>query len=449
MKKLTAIIGSIVLSTMLFAQNTKQELEDLSKPIIDQNVDKPKKADIYELISKAQKELRKRQPNAKVYQAVVSVDVGPDDVQYYEYLASAYNQAVLDIKAQMVLRKTGEIQVEESYKLYQKQIPDDLLKAELRKEVDEKIKEAESQENDLFALVGKIIDKAVSNGKNEEEKKKIEAEVEQTLFNKAMMEKAIKSGFDEISGLVPYENFIVTKNDGEVELGVLAYVTERSVALARDLRQGHQSKKTTNTAQCKSAESIVDTLDDNALNSKLGLQYYYNENCRPALLAYGLDSFMKEEGMNADNRRISIEHARSMADKIISNFLSSNVNVESITSKLSEKVRTASINAVKDAKKTTYKNNKTNRTSMIKEISQEFTSSSSMSLRGLEDARIWSIDKGDYMLVGTIRYYSMDSIEAANREFDPNYGKDYSAKETQKSYGNSVKRSSNIEVDDF
>ena len=57
-----------------------------------------------------------------------------------------------------------------------------------------------------------------------------------------------------------------------------------------------------------------------------------------------------------------------------------------------------------------------------------------MQLRGLESVRDWSIDKGDYMVVGVMRYYSMDSIEEANRRFEP---ENYKNEEKKKFYFNS------------
>ncbi|EAJ0636354.1 hypothetical protein SHO10_001258 [Campylobacter jejuni] len=81
-------------------------------------------------------------------------------------------------------------------------------------------------------------------------------------------------------------------------------------------------------------------------------------------------------------------------------------------------------------------------------MSKDFSADSSMSLLGIEDARIWSVDKGDYRVVGAIRYYSMDSIEAANKRFDPNYGATPKSS-TPKKVIPSIKHSSNLDVDDF
>lgn len=436
MKKI--LVSLVLLSSLIFAE--------------EQAVDKPKPADILSLMDKAKKELRAKNKEAVVYTQTASVDASPDDEQYYDYLTSAYNQAVLQLKAQVILKKSGKMAVEEAYKFYHKTIPDDKLAAELKQQADQKLKELEdAQEPDsIYAFVGQIVDKIVSQEtKNNKPKEKIEAEVEQNIFNKSFSEATIKQGFDEISGLIPYETFIVTNKNGEVEIGVLAYTTPRSIQLARDLQQGHQSKKTENEANCKSAESIAEALTDEQLESKLGLTYYYNENCRPALLAYGMDSFIKEDGMNADYRMESAEFARSMADKFISNFLNSNVSAFQKNSKVMEKVKTAMIKATKTEQGTTHDApKKKKQTSMIKEMSQDFSSTSEMNLIGLEDARIWSIDKGDSMLVGVMRYYSMDSINSAHKEFNPSTEKSGSGG-AKKSYAPNVKRSTNIEVDDF
>jgi len=84
---------------------------------------------------------------------------------------------------------------------------------------------------------------------------------------------------------------------------------------------------------------------------------------------------------------------------------------------------------------------------IIKEMSQEFSSSSSMNLRGIEDVRSWSVDKDDYEVVGVIRYYSRDSIEAANEKFNPKT--QTNEKKSNKKATPGVKKSNNLSVDDF
>ena len=161
-----------------------------------------------------------------------------------------------------------------------------------------------------------------------------------------------------------------------------------------------------------------------------------------------MDSFIKEEGMNADYRKESSERARGMADKFMSNFLNSNVNAFIKDTKVQQKTVQAMMKAARENDVTNYnapEKKKTN--AIIKEMSQEFSSSSSMNLRGIEDVRSWSVDKDDYEVVGVIRYYSRDSIEAANEKFNPKI--QTNEKKSNKKATPGVKKSNNLSVDDF
>ncbi len=407
----------------------------------------PKKANMLELLSNAKSKILSKNKNAHVYTSFVGVDAHPDDAEYYDFLTSAYNLAVLQLKAEVVLKKAGRVAIEEAFKFHHKKMPDDMRSEQLKNEVDAKLLELESVKNmaGVFGLVNVIVNNAV--GKNQTQKElTLKAKAMDNILNKTYTEGFIKEGFDEISGLIPTDTFIVTNTNGEVEIGVVAYTTRRSLQLARDLKNGVQSKKTANEANCKSAKSVANALQsDEELLDHFGLKYFYNENCRPSLLAYGMDSFVKEEDMNTDYRAESVERSRAMADKFISNFLNSNVSAFIEDKKISQKTKDAIMEAMKKGDKTSYKNKKRKRVSMIKEMSKELTGSSSMNLIGLEDARIWNIDKEDYEIVGVMRYYSMDSIEKANKEFNPDFKKPKKKKKVK----SKVQHSSNLDVDDF
>lgn len=456
--KFLSLVTVLVLALNLsHAQEIDEQLESIDAEKISQAVNdaqKPKKENMQKLLSDAEKELKQKAKKngikATVYQQTASIDVGTDDPQYYDYLTSAYNQAVLELKAQVALSKAGSIAVKEAYSYYNKTVPDTILQVELKKDADKKLAQmrAEQDMDGVFGIVAGIIAKAIGQDKSEAEKKRLEVEVSKSIFGKAYSDGFVKSGFDSIEGLVPYANFIVTKENGEIEIGVLAYTTEKSIQLARDLKQGRQSKKTKNEAQCKDPMDVADSLSDEELLSTFGLKYFYNENCHPSLLAYGMDSFIKEDGMNADYRKESSERARGMADKFISNFLNSNINAFIKDAKLQQKTVEAMMKAARENDVTNYnapEKKKTN--AIVKEMSQEFTGSSSMNLRGIEDVRNWSVDKDDYEVVGVVRYYSRDSVEAANEKFNPKA--EINERKSGKKATPGVKKSNNLSVDDF
>ncbi|EPW4863094.1 hypothetical protein ACWLXP_001318 [Campylobacter jejuni] len=450
MKKIL-FISSLVMASLLYAQGS-QPVEIIEPEQTEQTpVTKPKTENLSNLMNKASKALKRKNPEAVVYTAKASIDVGPDDSQYYDYLATAYSEAVLKLKANMVLSKAGIIAVKETLSYFHKTIPDDKLNQEMQKKADVELKKLQEKQADadkIFDFIGKLISEFAQKLPPEKQDSKFVAELEDKIFENTYNQGFTKTAMDEITGLIPYETFIVNDEDG-YQVGVLAYTTPNSLQLARDLKQGHQSKPTDKKEQCKNPDDIADAMDDDALLSHLGIKYFFNENCRPAILAYGMSSFIKEEGMNADYQEEEEERAKGRADAFISSFLSSSVSANIKDSSTKEKIKKAMIKAVAQGDTTNYNTKKTGpQTSLIKEMSKDFSADSSMSLLGIEDARIWSVDKGDYRVVGAIRYYSMDSIEAANKRFDPNYGATPKSS-TPKKVIPSVKHSSNLDVDDF
>lgn len=447
MKKIIlAAFLAFALSNLNAADKQIDTLQVVNKAEENNNLQEPPKLNMYDLINEAKTNLLSRNKEAKVFSATTSVDVSPDDIQYYDFLTSAYNQAVLQIKADIVLKKSGSLAVREAYKYYHKTIPDNLLSAQLEKEVKAKLNNLENQSStSLFKLAGKLIDKVIES-KPENEKKVLREQAQKQIFGKSFSEGVTKSGFDEIAGLVPYENFIVVNKNGEVEIGVLAYVTSKSVQLARDLRQGHKSKMTENKNICKSPIELANSLDKNQLLNKFGLKYFYNQDCRPSLLAFGMDSFIHEEGMNADFRNESAARSEAMAQKFIANFLNSDVRALLEDKKTSQKIVNAMIEASKQDDKITVNGLQKNKDiSIIKEMTKELSSSASMDLAGLDTIRTWSEDKGDFEVVGSVVYYTFDNIAKDKNLLN-------FKKEKQKSkYPTSpnVSHSNNLDIDDF
>lgn len=438
------IMFSILAISALFADTNLE----YSKDKAEQSIQKPKVQNMANLLSKEASKLRAKNKEATVYTSSASVDVSPSDPQYYDYLVSAYNQAILQLKADLALQKAGKIAIQESLEFYHKSIPDDLLDKNLKNKVEKRLDELQNSGNisGIFSLIGSVINKIVNN-KSDNDKKILRAKAEDIIFNKAYKDGFIKQGVSEIAGLVPYENFIITNEKGEVEIGVLAYTTPKSIQLARDLRQGHNSMKTKNQNQCKNPNEIAQSYTDEELLNKFGLKYFYNQNCRPSLIAFGMDSFIKEDGMNTDYRNESIQRAKGLADKLISNFLSSNVNAFIKNTTLRQKIKKELIQASRQDDNTNYSIQKDKSNGLIKEMAKNFSSKSQMKLIGLEDLRNWSVDKGDYEVDGVIEYYSMDSIIKMRNDFNP--PKQTNQQRDTIKNSPSIKSSNNLEVDDF
>ena len=180
--------------------------------------------------------------------------------------------------------------------------------------------------------------------------------------------------------------------------------------------------------------------------NKFGLKYFYNQDCRPSLLAFGMDSFIHEEGMNADFRNESAARSEAMAQKFIANFLNSDVIALLEDKKTSQKIVNAMIEASKQDDKITVNGLQKNKDiSIIKEMTKELSSSASMDLAGLDTIRTWSEDKGDFEVVGSVVYYTFDNIAKDKNLL--NFKKE--KQKTKYSTSPNVSHSNNLDIDDF
>lgn len=479
MKKI--FISSILAASLLYAENegAKQE-EIIDAPKTEQSVTKPKQQDMSTVLTRSKRDLKKKLKKqgivGEVYTAKASIDAKPDDPQYYDYLANAYSEALLRLKANVILSKSGSMAAQEALSFYQKTVPANKQDKELLSKAQAKMDELQEEANTeafyagLIDTAANLVDAAAKtylgaenvtgNLANDAKKaagvdtKTLSAKEKDTVFKKSLSQDVIKQAGDSIAGLIPYENIILTDSkEGEIQIGVLAYTTERSQQLARDLKQGYQSKKTANTAQCKNPDDISDSFDNDELLSKFGIKYFYNEECTPSIMSFGFDSFVKQEGLNTDLAIASETRARNRADILISSFLKSDMTAFSKDSTLQEKIIQNAIEISKnpsDDFQTTKKSTERT-TELTKIMAENFKNYTAMSLKGLEDSRIWEVDDGNRRIVGVIRYYSQDSIDSNTKRFSepPASIKSETTPKNNTKLQGGIKKSSNLEVDDF
>ncbi|EEO25722.1 hypothetical protein [Helicobacter winghamensis] len=170
-------------------------------------------------------------------------------------------------------------------------------------------------------------------------------------------------------------------------------------------------------------------------------------------MAFGFDSFVKQEGLNTDLAIASETRARNRADILISSFLKSDMTAFSKDSTLQEKIIQNAIEISKnpsDDFQTTKKSTERT-TELTKIMAENFKNYTAMSLKGLEDSRIWEVDDGNRRIVGVIRYYSQDSIDSNTKRFSepPASIKSETTPKNNTKLQGGIKKSSNLEVDDF
>lgn len=413
--------------------------------------------DIDDLLNCAKSDLLTINPQAKVYTQTIAVPKNRLDPDYYDFLMAKYNEVFLKIKAELALKVAGNIIVNEIAKKNDKsKMPPELVEDFLNKEIErqKRISENRRENGFLDKIMGSLFseDDGIKMLKPEQEEE-IRLRAEQILYSNEFKETMNKNAREEIAGLIPYENFIVVNKNGETELGIVAYTSSKSRELASALAKGYNATNTKNLTQCKSAKDIIKALEtnDNKLN-KLGLKFFYNEECQPALLAYGMDTYKIEDGITNDYKNSSYAIARALAEKALANFVKSSVYTYTNAQKVTQNIQKAYTTLLKTSKNENASAGKENLINSYSYLEEFFSSNAKMSLNGVEVADKWSKQFDNYGVAGVIMYYSPTSIENAKKESREIKGELYKNKNSNsnsKELKNEINRSKNIEIEDF
>lgn len=425
------------------------------------NCDEPNN-NIEDLLSCAKSELLFKNPKAKVYLQTISVPKNSKDPQYYDFLFAKYNEAFLKIKAQLALKVAGELITKEiASKDDQSKVPPELVEGFLNQEIERQKRINENKvENGFFdKLMGKIFsdnEEVTAHQLKPEQEKEVRIKAEKILYSNSFKEEMKKVAREEIAGLIPYENFIVVNDNGETEIGIVAYTSAKSRELARALAGGYKAKNTENKNACRSADEVVSKIggSDEKI-SKLGLSFFYNEDCQPSLLAFGMDSYKVEEGMINEYKNTSYSMAQALAEKALANFVKSSVYTYTNADKFTNTVQKAYTTLIKKNSNETATGGKATSSNSYSHLEEFFSSESKMSLVGVEVADKWTKQFDEFGVAGVILYYSPSSVAGAKQERleikgtldqknKPSTSNQSSTKSTK-----SVIRSKNIEVDDF
>lgn len=417
--------------------------------------------DVETLIKCAKSELLAKNPNAKVYIQTISIPKHPNDPQYYDFLSAKYNEAFLRMKSELAMKMSGSLIAKEiAKKSDHSKMPPELIEERLNKEIERqrKLEEAKKEKEGFFdGLMSKFFG---GDEKVDLQKPQIDEELrlraEEVLYSNAFKEEMAKVAREEISGLIPYENFIVVSDNGETELGIVAYTSPKSRELARALAGGYKANTTSNEAQCKNADAVVNALgsSDNKIN-KLGLKFFYNEACQPSLLAFGMDTYKVEDGMTNEYKNSSYSMAQALAEKTLATFVKSSIYTYTNAEKTTDTVQKAYTTLLKRGGNESATGGKETRSDSYSSLEEFFSSEAQMSLVGVEVADRWTKQFDSYGVAGVIMYYSPTSIEQAKQERKEIKGdldkKPLGTKASElPSSGNAkVIRSKNIDVEDF
>ena len=384
-----------------------------------------------------------------------AVNVGPLDPAYPKELTIAYEKALLDLQANVVLETYGRMTSERVAEFFEDdstnarefppaKIKEDVKKGQLSRVLDKALDLAEK----------KLDSQLEKDGMSSDKIERMSVEQKKTLFKDNFKKVMAKKAFGSMSGLVPVQTTIVKSEEfGAIQVGVIAVVSEKTLQFAKDIARG----RSTNVSG--KPKSIKDVLPKNKKGylDEFGLRYLYDEKGRPMLLSYGRWSVVqKSKDPSRVMRKIKSAQgkARMFAEASIGEFMKSNIQVVDSASidSVSEEVA-KSVTNFEDGKSIGTNESSDNIKESLDIAFKKIKAKSKFKLRGTSVVKKWRTkDENGLSHVGTVVSWTYDKLENANNFAKGIHRKNSEIKKQRQSrQARTVTRESRVvnDIDDF
>ncbi len=261
----------------------------------------------------------------------------------------------------------------------------------------------------------------------------------------SIVQQISETAFGTMQGLVPVQTGMTELGDGYYEVGVIAVMSPKTKQIANDMRQKRASLI---TGKGRQLNDVLPESDEDYI-SEHGIRLVYNENGAPVIISYGQWSYDagKNPAATSRNKNIAIKQATSRADAAVSAFINTSLQMK-MNTKVGEILKTTITETTRGSDVALEEKDSND---IIDIISEDITTRSSTTLRGLGTLNTWSAkDANGVAYAGAVRYYSYDNVENANRMIAPASSQGAKAQSAPKS-SQSVTRKSRVvnDMDDF
>lgn len=262
----------------------------------------------------------------------------------------------------------------------------------------------------------------------------------------SIVQQISETAFGTMQGLVPVQTSMTELGDGYYEVGVIAVMSPKTKQVANDMRQKRASLI---TGKGRELSDVLPETNEGYI-SEHGIRLVYNENGAPVIISYGQWSYDagRNPAVTSRNKNIAIKQATSRADAAVSAFINTSLQMK-MNTKVGEILRTT-ITETTRGNDVALEEKDSN--DIIDIISEDITTRSSTTLRGLGTLNTWSAkDTNGVAYAGAVRYYSYDNVENANRMIAPAKNQNSNAAPSETKSSQSVTRKSRVvnDMDDF
>jgi len=344
------------------------------------------------------------------YYAQAETSIPSTDPQFGNALVNAYDKAFFNIMEQYATDMYGMTAVEQIKKFFQnnstnaKQIklPNNYRRGFWGKVI--------TIFNKNLDLIDKKLDKKlIELGVNPRELEQMSPKQKKILFKDKFIKNIITKASGDISGIFTIQSAWASDKNGNYVVGVIAVVSPKTKQIAKDIRYQRESLI---VGRGRNIKSLIPKSAEK-LKRILGTRLVYDEDGSPAIISYGISSYIPDRDHYISNRlkQDAIESAMANADAQIAMIVNGYLSTKT-SRKTGEEVEKYVERELKPDSETIEKTIK----NIIDITNKEARASASMRLQGVSTAKKWryTLPTGQKM-VGVVRVWRYSTLNTVKK----------------------------------
>lgn len=362
-------------------------------------------------------ELSSRDDILFVGSQIVPLAQNKSGADFYNYIDTAFQKAMLSIKGKAIA-ENGLRHVSSAIIATVDRTQDtEKLKEELENEAKAELKAMKREQSyeeivdGVLNRIKTIIDPNLDmKNYSQEQKEQAKAIAKGAIFSDTFASNIKQNGSGLAQGLVTYMSVVDTDKDGNSRLGVVAYVSDRSIQLYNSLTKGIEIPEPENKKSCKKISDIVKVISDAERLGKVGTMFYWDENCRPALLSFSIKSYKQKPALKYQLQETNTEKSEMIAQDNLAQFLGSYVDLQRNYVAEMKTIQNAMFTVIEGAIDNGVYEEGAVENSISSAFSKVVTTHSKVDTKGMKTVEQWYQDLGDVGVVGSMVSYSLSNI---------------------------------------
>lgn len=337
-----------------------------------------------------------------------AVSLKSTDPQYGDAVVNAFDKAMLRLQEKYVMIRFGRTTTDKIRSFYSdrstraKEID---LPAVAHKTYLSKVLLLLEKDLDLTAL--ELDKQLLELGVDPNELTSLTSVQKKDVFRDKFIKNTMRQASGSVAGLFPMQTSVITDSKGRTVVGVVAIASTKTLQIAKDISMQRQSLM---TGKGRDIESLLPTSKEEFLGT-LGVRLAFDLDGTPAIISYGIASFMPDTGDDYINDELK-EEAKSTAianaDAQIAEIINGRMNVKN-ERKTGEEIRKYVEREIKFNSDTIEKELK----NIIKITNSNAKSSASARLQGISTVKSWryTTEQGQ-KFVGAVRVWRYSTLAA-------------------------------------